>query len=138
MRRFLLMLLVGPVVLGCGTDPFRMQDALGIWDLRQINGREISGTSPTGVWIRENGGSDSTVVVIKSIRLEFAADSACAWTHDDGIQGAVTENDCQYAISNRGNITLTMAGRTLDGTAAGATMTLRDDATNQMEFRKGT
>lgn len=132
----LLLLLVGPAVLGCGDDPFSVQDALGVWDLRQINGLEFSGTAPKGVWIRESGGSDSTLVVIESITLEFAAASACSWTVDDGINAAVTEDDCQYAIGQDGDITVGLAGATLEGTAAAGVMTLRDDDTNEWEFGK--
>jgi len=131
-------LLVGAVVLGCGDDPFGVQDALGLWDLQQINGLEISGTSPTGVWIRESGGSDSTLVPIESITLEFAAASACSWTFDDGIQGAVTEDDCQYGISKDGDITVTVGNTAYQGAAAGATITLRDVHTNELEFGKRT
>jgi hypothetical protein len=132
-----MLLLVGLVVLGCGDHPFSVEDALGIWDLRQVNGLAISGTAPTGVWIRENGGSDSTVVVLEWITLEFAADStSCLWTFDDGIQGAVTEDDCAYAISQDGDISVDVGDRALHGTAEGAVMTLRDDDTNEMAFEK--
>ena len=133
-----MLVLAGPVLLGCGDDPFSVQDALGVWDLRQINGREVSGTAPMGVWIRESGGSDSTLVVIESITLEFAAASACSWTLDDGFSGEVTEDDCEYAIGPDGDITASLAGATLEGTAAAGVMTLRDEDTNEWEFEKRT
>jgi hypothetical protein len=138
--RFLqfMLLLIGPVLVGCGDDPFSVQDALGVWDLQEINGLEISGTAPMGVWIREGGGTDSTLVVIESVTLAFAAASACSWTLDDGIHGEVTEDDCQYAISEDGDITVTVAGTTHEGTATGTTMTLRDDATNEWVLAKRT
>ena len=138
MRRISLMLLVvGLVLIGCGDDPFSVQDALGVWDLRQINGRAISGAAPTGVWIREAGGSDSTLIVLESITLEFAADStSCLWTFDDGIQGAVTDDDCAYGISQDGDISVDVEDRALQGTAEGAAMTLRDDDTNEFAFEK--
>jgi hypothetical protein len=135
--QLVLPLLVGALLPGCG-HPFRVEDALGAWDVREINGAAVSGTAPTGVWIRENGGSDSSVVAIESIVLEFAADSACAWTFDDGIQGAVVDDDCTYGISNDGDITVTLETTTLQGTASGSTMSLQDDATNGFEFEKRT
>lgn len=139
MRRVALMLLVvGPVLTGCGDDPFSVQDALGVWDLRHFNGLAISGTAPTGVWIREAGGTDSTVVVVESITLQFAADSTCQWTFDDGIQGAVTEGDCAYAISQDGEIAVDVGDAPLEGTAEGTIMTLRDGDTNEMSFEKRT
>jgi hypothetical protein len=132
-------LLIGPIVLGCGDDPFGVEDALGMWDLRQVNGLAISGTAPAGVWIRENGGNDSTLIVLESITLEFAADStSCLWTFDDGIQGAVIEDDCAYAISQDGDISVDVGDQALQGTAEGIAMTLRDDATNELVFEKRT
>jgi len=131
-------LLVLPGLFGCGDDPFSVEDALGIWDLREFNGLAITGLSPTGVWIREDGGSDSTLTAIQSISLEFAAASACLWTVDDGIQGAVTDDDCEYAISPDGDITLSVGGQALHGTAEVAAMALQDDDTNELAFEKRT
>lgn len=130
------LLLVGPVVLGCGSDPFSIEDALGTWDVREINGSAVSGSAPTGVWIRENGGTDSSVVLVESIILALAADSTCQWTFDDGIQGAVTEDDCAYAVSPDGEITVDVADKALEGTGEGVTMTLLDTATNEWVFEK--
>jgi hypothetical protein len=113
-------------------------DALGIWDLLEFNGREITGTAPTGVWIRENGGSDSTLTTVQTITLEFAADSTCVWTYDDGIQGTETEDDCAYAVAPDGAITVDVADQVLGGTAETGVMTLRDDATNELVFQKRT
>ena len=129
------LLLVGPVVLGCG-DPFSIEDALGTWDVRDINGSAVSGTAPAGVWIRENGGTDSSVVVVKSVTLAFAADSTCQWTFEDGIQAPVTEDDCAYSVWSDGGITVDLADEPLEGTGEGVTMTLRDTATNEWVFEK--
>jgi hypothetical protein len=134
--RFVLLLVVGLIVPGCGDDPFGVEDALGVWDLRQFNGLAISGTAPTGVWIREDGGADSSLVPVESIVLEFAAASACVWTFDDGIQGAVTDDDCRYGITDDGAVSVTISGTLLEGTGKGPIMTLRDEATNELRFEK--
>lgn len=130
------LVLVGLTAPGCGDDPFAVGDALGTWDLRELNGFAISGTAPTGVWIRDDGGSDSNLVALESIVLEFAAASACVWTFDDGIQGAMAEDDCEYDVAADGAISVTVAGTALAGTGEGAQMLLRDDATNQLTFAK--
>jgi hypothetical protein len=135
----LLALLVGAVLPGCGGDPFGVEDAIGVWEVRSINGLELTGTAPVGVWIRESGGSDSTIVAIQSILLEFASDStSCVWQTYDGIHGAETEDDCAYSISPDGDIAVDVGGRALEGTAEGQVMTLRDDATNEHVFEKRT
>jgi hypothetical protein len=132
----IMLALVGLTAPGCGSDPFAVEDALGTWDLRELNGFDISGSAPTGVWIREDGGSDSSLVAVESIVLEFAAASACVWTFDDGIQGAMAEDDCQYDVAADGAISVTVAGTALAGTGEAAEMVLRDDATNQLRFAK--
>ena len=138
MRRTRLAVLLATVLAlpACGENPFSVEDALGTWDLRQFNAMTISGTAPTGVWIRENGGSDSSLVVVESIVLEFRAAAACIWTFDDGIQGAQTEDDCQYAVAKNGDVSVTVAGTALGGTGEATVMTLEDDATNSLVFAK--
>jgi len=131
-----LLLVVGAMLAGCGDDPFGVEDALGTWDLRQVNDLAISGMTPAGVWIRENGGADSSLVVVESIVLEFQAAAACVWTFDDGIQGAETEDDCGYSIAADGSVSVTVGGTSLQGTGEGTIMTLRDDATNELVFAK--
>jgi len=120
---------------GCGDDPFGVEDALGTWDLRELNGLAISGTAPTGVWIREEGG-DSSLVVVESIVLEFRAAAACVWTFDDGIQGAETEDDCTFAVAADGGVSVSVGGTPFEGNGEGIVMTLRDDATNRLIFLK--
>jgi hypothetical protein len=137
-RISLVLVLGGPLLIGCGDDPFGPQDAVGVWDLEQFNGVAISGTSPTGVWIRGGGGSDSVLAVVESITLEFLEASACTWTFDDGIQGAVTEDDCQYAVSADGELSMSVGERSYQGLPTRVTMTLTDDDTNQLGFRKRT
>lgn len=129
-------LAAGIVLAGCGDAPFGVEDALGTWDLRQFNDLAISGTGPTGVWVRENGGADSSLVVVESIVLEFRAAAACVWTFDDGIQGAETEDDCEYLIAGDGAVSVTVGGTSLEGMGERTVLTLGDDATNTLIFLK--
>jgi hypothetical protein len=139
MRRIGMILLLGLVPPGCGGDSFGVEDAWGIWDLVELNGLEVLGTAPRGIWIRENGGSDSTLTSVQVITLEFAADStSCLWEYDDGIQGAETEDDCSYTVSADGDIAVDVADRVLEGRGEGYSMTLRDEATNEFVFQKRT
>jgi len=134
--RQVLLLAAGTALAGCGDDPFGVEDALGTWDLRQVNDLAISGMAPVGVWMRENGGADSSLVVVESIVLEFQAAATCVWTFDDGIQGAETEDDCAYVIAADGSVSVTVGGMSFRGSGEGTVMTLRDDATNELVFAK--
>lgn len=131
----LAMVLVAPLLTGCGDDPFGVQDAIGLWDAREINGLTISGTTPTGVWIREVGG-DSSLVVIGRLTVEFAAASACVWTVADGIHGEEMDDNCQYGIASDGGISITVSDRAWAGAAEGTVMTLRDQAANALTLEK--
>ena len=135
-------LMLAILLLGCGDDPFTVDDALGVWDLRQLNATELSGDTPRGVTVRDAGGSDSTVTVLRSLRLTFSPGSRCSWTVDDGLSGPVTQDDCGYAVAPDGTVTLEFvnlfgADRSVTGTARAGILTLTDQDTNVFAFHRG-
>ena len=136
------LLLLAALAAGCN-DPFTVEDAVGAWDLERLNATEITGTTPKGVTVRSDGGSDSTVTVLRSFRLTFGAGSTCSWTLDDGISGPVTQNDCEYAVASDGTVSLELvdlfgADRSVTGTGRAGVLTLTDQDGNLYELRKAT
>lgn len=134
-------LVVAALAAACGDDPFSVEDALGVWELRGFNGIAVDGNRPTGVWLRESGGSDSTLTVLQSLSIEFSSGSVCSWTFDDGISTSVTQDDCEYAVAPDGVVSLDLLGlldadRSLTGTAEADSMSLADMDANLLQLRK--
>jgi hypothetical protein len=134
------LLLLAPL-LGCGADPFTVEDAVGVWDLQRFNGREVPGDRPVGVPVRANGGADSTVTVLGAFSLEFLSGSGCSWTFYDGISSTITQDDCEYAVDADGVVSLDLVGlfgalRSVSGTGKDGILTLTDQDTNVFELGK--
>lgn len=137
----LVWLVMGLNAAACGDDPFSVEAAVGVWDLQALNGTPIPGDRPTGVVIRNGGGTDSTVTALQSLVVQFATGAACSWTVDDGFSGATTQSDCEYAVSQSGTLSLDLVGffgsdRGVSGTGGRGELMLTDQDTNEYRLRK--
>jgi len=124
--------LAGGLATACGDGPFSADDALGVWEVKSINGDDIPGT----VWIRASSG-DSGQITFEDFFFEFQASPDCSYTFEAAGQAPFTSDDCAYGVAEDGDITITVGGDfTLTGPAGGSEITLTDEDTNVYALRK--
>jgi hypothetical protein len=133
-------MVLAALLAGCGDTTFSANDALGVWDLQQLNDDSVPGDRTVGVWVR-NAGGDSAKLPLQSFSLEFGPGSRCSWTVYDGFSSRVTQPDCQYSVSAGGTVSLELRGffgadRAVTGKGRRGVLTLVDQHTNELTIRK--
>jgi hypothetical protein len=117
--------LAGVLAAAC-SDAFSVEDVVGTWDVVAINGSDVPGDA----WIRAEDG-DSTEIPFDDFYFRFLAASDCSITMVIAGIGAVTTDECEYAITAQGDVSITVGGDyVIDGSVDGTAMTLTDEEAN--------
>lgn len=117
--------LAGVLAAAC-SDVFSVEDALGLWEVEEINGSAVPGT----VWVLMSSG-DSVEITLEDFYWEFLDAPDCAYTIDGPGEPPFTNDACVYAVDDEGEISITLNGDfTLTGVADGNGMALLDEDGN--------
>jgi hypothetical protein len=117
--------LAGVLAAAC-SDVFSVEDALGLWEVEEINGSAVPGT----VWIRGSSG-DSAQVTLEDFYWEFLDAPECSYTIDVPDGPPFTNDACVYAVGEDGDLSITLGGEfSLTGVADGNGMALQDEDGN--------
>jgi hypothetical protein len=124
-------MLMGILATACG-DSFNVEDTLGIWDIRRVNGDEVPGT----VWIRASTG-DSAQIELEAFYFDFLAAPDCSYTIDAAGVPSFTNDLCGYAVGEDGDVSITLEGTfSVTGTTDGQDMALTDEDGNAFQLMK--
>jgi hypothetical protein len=116
---------------GCG-DAFGPDDAVGRWELSQMNGAAVPGT----VTVKWDAGAQSDRVAIQRGTLIFAAGGTCRWEVELVGEDAFSTDDCTYGVDADEVVAVLIADLEMAGPASGSRMTLTDEDTNLLVFQK--
>jgi hypothetical protein len=116
MARWLTLGVLGSVAAPACSEPFGIDDILGIWNTQSINGYSVPGTV-----VYEGGTYDAQYV-----RWTFYDGGQCTLTQQvDGV--TATYDECEYTVNmEQETLTIVLLFEPWDGSVAGNRMTLTD------------